>query len=80
LSTDKQVIGELGEEVFESEDVVSTKTPQSGSCSAVGEGSNKKSVGMSNSKSKYGQQGKCYSLLITIVTFLGTLEAELTRQ
>ena len=80
LNTDKQIIGELGEEVFESEDVVSTKTPQSGSCSAVGEGSNKKLVGMSNSKPKYGQQGKCYSLLITIVTFLGTLEAELTRQ
>jgi hypothetical protein len=80
LNSDKQVVGESGEELFEPEDIVSTRTLQSGSRNAVGEGGNKKSVGMSNFKSKYGQQGKYYSLLITIVTVLGTSEAEQTRQ
>jgi hypothetical protein len=64
LDSDKQMPGEHDEEMFQSEDIVSLKTLQSGSRSAVGEG-NKKSVGMLNSKSKYGQQGKCcHSLTI----------------
>jgi hypothetical protein len=79
LNSDKQVIGALDEEVFEPEDIGSTKTLQSGSHGAAGDGGNKKSVGMSNSKSKYGQQGKCYSLLISVISFLGTLETLLTR-
>jgi hypothetical protein len=74
--------GELGEEMLQSDDVVSSKTLQSGSQNAVGEGGNKKSVGMLNSKSKYGQQGKCcyHSLIIIVVTFVATLATQQTGQ
>lgn len=81
LDSDKQMTGELDEEMLQSEDIVSSKTLQSGSQNAVGEGGNKKSVGMLNSKSKYGQQGKCYhSLIIIVVTFVQTLATQQTGQ
>jgi len=69
LDSSKQVTEELDEELFQSEDTISSKTPHNGSQNAVGEGGSKKSVGMPNPKSKYGQQGKCYySAIIIIVT------------
>jgi hypothetical protein len=67
LESDKQMTGELDEEMFKSEDVVASKTLQSGSRNAVVEGGNKKSVGMPNSKSKCGQQGKCCHSVVAVV-------------
>jgi hypothetical protein len=73
--------GELDEEMLQSEDIVSSKTLQSSSRNAVGEGGNKKHVGMLNSKSKYGQQGKCYhSLIIIVMTFVATSATQQTGQ
>ncbi|KDR16318.1 DnaJ-like protein subfamily C member 14, partial [Zootermopsis nevadensis] len=57
LDSDKQITGELGEEMFQSEDVVASRNLQSGSRNAVGEGGNKKSIAVPNLKSKCGQQG-----------------------
>lgn len=76
LESDKEMT-ELAEEMFQSEDIVSSKTLQNGSRNAVGEGGNKKSVGMLNSKSKYGQQGKCcHNLIFIVVMFFATLATQ----
>jgi DnaJ family protein C protein 14 len=81
LDSDKQMTGELGEEMFQSEDIVTSKTLRCGSRNAVGEGGNKKSVGIPNSKSKCEQQGKCYHSIVVIVVICtcGTLETVVTN-
>jgi hypothetical protein len=76
LESDKEMTGELDEEMFQSEDMVSSKTLQNGSRN-VGEGGNKKSAGILNSKHKYGQQGKCcYISIIIVVMFVATLATQ----
>jgi hypothetical protein len=67
LDSDKQMTGELGEEILQPEDIVASKTLQNGSRNAAIEGGNKRSVGMPNSKSKCGQQGKSYHTVVVIV-------------
>ncbi|KAJ4439654.1 hypothetical protein ANN_07782 [Periplaneta americana] len=55
LDSEKQMT-ELSEEIFQSEDIVSSKSLRPGSRNPLGEGGNKKSNGMPTSRSKYGQQ------------------------
>jgi hypothetical protein len=80
LESDKQMTEKLDEEIFQSEDIVSLKILQSDLQNAVGEGGNKKSIGVPNAKSKYGQKGKCcHILIIIVVMFVAMLAIQQIR-